>query len=108
MSSTGLNAGIHHLFHTSATIVEHVAPTIGLNLKGYADNLSRNQSIKETIDEIMIEKLDFLYVSPERRLIFLLLMNMVMTHNLNSAESSVDSILETKVDISIIEKYKDL
>ena len=68
---------------TSAKIVENVGPIFGLNLKNYADNLSRNQGVKDAIDELMIENLSFLYVSPERRLAFLLFMNLVATHNMN-------------------------
>jgi hypothetical protein len=108
ISSNGINSGIHHIFHVGATVVENLGPILGLNLKNYADNLARNNSVRETIDEISIEHLSFMYVSPERRLAFLLLMNLVATHNMNETESSMTSVLEEKVDVSIIEKYKDL
>ena len=88
--------------------MENLGPVFGLNLKNYADNLARNNSVRETIDEISIEHLSFMYVSPERRLAFLLLMNLVATHNLNETNTSLDSVLEEKVDVSILEKYKDL
>ena len=108
ISSTGINSGIHHLFYTSTKIVENLGPVVGLNLKNYADNLARNYSVRETIDEISIEHLSSLHVSPERRLAFLLLMNLVATHNMNETESSMTSVLEAKVENEIIEKYKNL
>ena len=109
VSSTGLQSGIHVIFHTATSVLENLGTNVaGLKLKGLADNLTRNQSVKDAIDEIAIEILNILYISPERRLLFLIAMTCVSVHNANSTEESLAEVLDVKIDKEVEEKYSDL
>ena len=108
ISSNGLQSGMHTIFFTGTSLVENVGTRFGLKLKGYSDNLAKNQSVKDCIDELSIEMISFNNISAEKRLLFLLVMNMVSTHNVNSADESMQDILSQKVDGDVVNKYEEL
>jgi len=108
ISSNGLQSGMHTIFFTGTSLIENVGCNFGLKLKGYSDNLARNQSVKDCIDEISIEMISFNNISPQKRLVFLLMMNMVSTHNLNNTDESMREVLSQKIDSNVINKYQEL
>ena len=78
-----MQSGIHQIFYTGTSVVEKVACGYGLKLQGYANNLSKNESVKSCLDELSIEYISMTTLSPQKRLIFILLMAGVSTHSLN-------------------------
>mgnify|MGYP000202267577 CR=1 FL=1 len=108
ISNSGLQSGIHQFFYTGTTVVEKLGCNYGLKLQGYANNLSKNNSVKEALDEMSIEMLSFTNISPQKRLMFILLMAGVSTHSLNSTDESLKTILDQDLKEDVVNKYAEL
>ena len=84
--------------------IETGAPYVGLNLKGYSDSIRTNSQAREAILEIMCEHMSDFVISPEKRLILILLTTMYNTHRLN--QTVVDQ--QMKEPAPSVEKFADL
>jgi len=84
--------------------IETGAPYVGLNLKGYSDSIRTNAQAREAILEIMCENMSDFVISPEKRLLLILLTTAYNTHRLN--QTTVDQHLEKPAPA--VETFADL
>jgi hypothetical protein len=67
--------------------IETGAPYVGLNLQGYSDSIRTNAQAREAILEIMCEHMSDVIVTPEKRLLLIMLSTAWNCHKLNETTS---------------------
>lgn len=72
---------------SSTLLIENVAPTVGLQLRGFSSAVSQNEQVRECILEIMADRMSSVVLSPERRLILILLSTAWNINSLNKASN---------------------
>ena len=88
----GLSDFAFTLVCTATFAIETGGPYVGLNLKGYSDSIRANAQAREAILEIMCEHMSDVVISPEKRLLLIMLTTMYNVHKLN--ETSAQEAME--------------
>lgn len=99
---------VYSYYAGGVSVVEKIAPVLGMNLKGLSAVLTENKQIKETLEELSIKYDVLSYSKPEVRLIYYTLQSImaVNTHNKKNAETQ--RVLDEKIDKKIVDEFKDL
>ena len=61
-----------------------------------------------TASLFIVQMLSFTNISPQKRLMFILLMTGVSTHSLNNTDDSLKTILDENIKEEVVNKYEDL
>ena len=100
----GLSDFAFTLVCSTTMAIETGAPYVGLNLKGYSDSIRTNAQAREAILEIMCEHLSDVVISPEKRLLLIMLTTAYNVHKLN--ETATQHTMEQPAPPT--EKFDDL
>ncbi len=98
-----LNSGslVHHGYAGMCSIAEYIAPSVGLDLEGFSDDLMSNETVNNTLNEISLQS-NLMYVRPEIRLLMSTLAVAQVTINRNKQK------LKNPVSNTLLESSKDL
>jgi hypothetical protein len=110
VSNTGISDSVMLGFSTAIQTVEKLGEYAGLKLNGLNDALLMNESAKDAVREMSIELLSEISVSPQKRLIGIVIMSAYSVHTKNSLEGTMSSVLSEKVDLADekLQSYSDL
>jgi len=110
VSNNGLNDMVMMSFSAGLGTMELLGGQVGLKLKGLREAMMNNATAVDSIKELSIEWLGEVAVSPQKRLIGIILMTGYSVHTKNSLETQLDSVLEEKIDPKNekLQEYNDL
>lgn len=84
-------------------LAESLGSIVGLELEGFSAAVNKNPEFEKCVDEIAWQNCDKLNISPEKRLMFIVVSTAMTVHSTNKllkkpkAESKVESKLESKL-----------
>ena len=99
IGQAGLSDMVFVVFGSVTMAIEHSGPYVGLRLDGYSAALTQNPQAREALLEIMCDRMSSVVLSPEKRLLMILLSTAYSVHSMNQVNAqpvptgSVDEML---------------
>ncbi len=92
----------------AVSMIERVAPILGMNLAGLSQSLTESEQIKETLAELSLKYDVASYTKPEVRLAYLTLQSIMAINSINKKKQQTEQVLNGRVPKTTVDEFKDL